>query len=93
MVAQPLSRSPFLLPTESRDPAPSPARPLTSAQPPASPKAEAQTVSVHDEMWPKKQLRGSGGLGWAGDRPEVPRRDFLSVHAVNPHTEEIGFSS
>ena len=50
-------------------------------------------MSAQDEMWPQKLLPGCRGLGSAGDRAEVPRRDFLSVQAVNPYTEEISFSS
>lgn len=42
-----------------------------SAQPLASLEAKAQTVSVQDEMWPKKQLPGYHGLGRAGVRAEV----------------------
>lgn len=50
-------------------------------------------MSAQDEMCPQKLLLGCRGLGSARDRAEVPHRDFLSVPAVNPHTEEIGFSS
>ena len=42
------------------------ARPLAIPQSPASLQAEAQTASVQDELWPKKQLPGYGGPGHVG---------------------------